>query len=91
MARTAIRAYTAAGLAAKALLLLKESVDLPSTHGGLVQIFGREQILSGKALYDTTVKAMTAADAQPVIDLAREMLDPLQRKLSQLPKQAAEA
>lgn len=104
-----VGAYTAAELAAKALLLLKEGVELPSTHGGLVQIFGREYILSGEApstwgqllrqhlearrlaLYDTTVKAMTAADAQPVIALAREMLDLLQSKLSQLPKQDAAA
>ncbi|MDW8326771.1 MAG: nucleotidyltransferase domain-containing protein [Anaerolineales bacterium] len=97
-----VGACTAAELAAKALLLLKEGVDLPSTHGGPMQIFGREYILTGEApaawgqllrqhlevrrlaLYDTTVKAMTAADAQPVLDLARDMLDFLQNKLSQL-------
>ena len=46
---TAIEAaYNAAKLAAKALLLLKPGVELPGTHGGLSQIFGREYVRTGE-------------------------------------------
>ena len=96
-----VGAYTAAELAAKALLLLKPDIELPSTHGGLIQVFGREYIKSGeapeawghllrekldvrrRALYDTTVLEMSQDDAQPVIDLARDLLDFLMRKLEE--------
>ena len=44
-----VGAYTAAELAAKALLLLRPGIELPSTHGGLLQIFGREYIITGEA------------------------------------------
>jgi uncharacterized protein (UPF0332 family) len=44
-----VGAYTAAELVAKALLLLKPNVDLPSTHGGAIQIFGREYVKTGEA------------------------------------------
>jgi len=96
-----VGAYTAAELAAKALLLLKPGVELPSTHGGLIQIFGREYVKPGeapavwgnllrekldvrrRALYDTTVLAMTKDEAEPVINLARDMLELLKRKLDE--------
>jgi uncharacterized protein (UPF0332 family)/predicted nucleotidyltransferase len=96
-----VGAYTASELAAKALLLLKPDIELPSTHGGLIQIFGREYIKTNeapaiwggllreklevrrRALYDTTIIEMTEDDAQPVIDLAHEMLNFLKRKLDE--------
>ncbi len=46
---TAIEAaYNAAELAVKALLLLKPGVELPGTHGGVGQIFGREYVRTGE-------------------------------------------
>ena len=39
-----VMSYTTAENAAKGLLLLKPGVDLPSTHGGVVQVFSREYI-----------------------------------------------
>ena len=95
-----VGAYAAAELAAKALVLLKPNIELPSTHGGLVQIFGREYVktgeapaawgqslretlqLRGKALYDTLAE-MTSNDARPVVDLARDLLGFLARKLEE--------
>ncbi len=41
--------YTAAELAAKALILLRPDVELPYTHGGMVQMFGREYVKTGEA------------------------------------------
>ena len=43
-----VGAYSAAELAAKALLLLKPGVAMPYTHGGIVQIFSREYIKTGE-------------------------------------------
>ena len=91
-------AYTASELAAKALILLKPGVDLPATHGGMIQVFSREYVKSGEAperwgrtlnqglearshaLYDTLV-TMVERDAEPVINLAQEMIDFLEKKL----------
>lgn len=96
-----VGAYTAAELAAKALVLLKAGVDLLSTHGGLIQIFGREYIKTGEApkhwgrmlsvglesrgtaLYNTAVMT-DSRDAQTMLDLAQEMLDFLEQKISPL-------
>ena len=102
-----VGAYTAAELAAKALILLRPNVELPSPHGGLTQIFGREYVktgeapaawghllrealrLRGQALYDTIVE-VTSADAQPVIGLARDLLEFLARKLEEIESSHAE-
>jgi uncharacterized protein (UPF0332 family) len=43
-----VGAYTAAELAAKALVLLKPEVEVPSTHGGVIQIFSREYVKTGE-------------------------------------------
>ncbi len=44
-----VGAYTAAELAAKALILLKPSLELPHTHGGTLQMFSREYVKTGEA------------------------------------------
>ncbi|MEA3351159.1 MAG: HEPN domain-containing protein [Chloroflexota bacterium] len=43
-----VGAYTSAELAAKALIYLKPDVDIPSKHGSVVRIFGREYVLTGE-------------------------------------------
>lgn len=43
-----VGAYTAAELAVKALILLKPGLELPSTHGGMLPMFGREYIKTGQ-------------------------------------------
>jgi uncharacterized protein (UPF0332 family)/predicted nucleotidyltransferase len=42
-----VGAYTAAELAAKGLVLLRPDIKLPSSHGGLIQMFGREYVKTG--------------------------------------------
>jgi uncharacterized protein (UPF0332 family) len=43
-----VGAYTAAELAAKALVLLKPGLELPFTHGGMIQTFSREYVKTGE-------------------------------------------
>ena len=43
-----VGAYNAAELIGKALVLLKQNVDLPSTHVGMIQILSREYIRTGE-------------------------------------------
>jgi uncharacterized protein (UPF0332 family) len=44
-----VGAYTAAELAAKALLFLKPDVDAPHSHAGVIQIFSLEYVKTGEA------------------------------------------
>jgi uncharacterized protein (UPF0332 family) len=44
-----VGAYNAVELICRALLLLKPGVDLPSSHGGVIQIFSREYIRTDEA------------------------------------------
>jgi len=44
-----VGAYTAAELAAKALLYLKPGVDIPSKHGSIIRSFGKEYVTTGEA------------------------------------------
>ncbi len=44
-----VGAYTAAELTAKALIMLKPNVELPSTHGGMIRMLSREYIQTGEA------------------------------------------
>ena len=43
-----VGAYTSAELSAKALLYLKPEIDIPSKHGSIVRIFGREYVMTGE-------------------------------------------
>ncbi|MBU0510667.1 MAG: HEPN domain-containing protein [Chloroflexi bacterium] len=43
-----VGAYTAAELVAKALVFMKSDTELPTTHGGMLQIFSREYIRTGQ-------------------------------------------
>ena len=43
-----VGAHTAAELSAKALLYLKPEVEIPSKHGSIVRVFGREYVATGE-------------------------------------------
>ncbi len=47
-----VAAYTAAELAAKALVILRPNVELPYTHGGMIQMFSREYVKTGEVPRD---------------------------------------
>jgi uncharacterized protein (UPF0332 family)/predicted nucleotidyltransferase len=49
-------AYQAAELAVKALLVLKPSVQMPGSHGGVSQVFAREYVRTGEAPRDWSVR-----------------------------------
>ncbi len=43
-----VGAYNLVELAAKALILLKPDLELPSSHGGMLQTFSREYVKTGE-------------------------------------------
>jgi uncharacterized protein (UPF0332 family) len=95
-----VGAYTAAELAAKALVILKPGVELPYTHGGLVQIFSREDVKTGEAprewsrLLEVKLQLRTRAlyepDVTPEKEDAQSVIDLAQEMLDFLQRKLDE-
>ena len=77
--------YTAAEHAAKGAIMLKPGVKLPTTHGGVAQVFGREYVRTGEApaewsdllqqKLELRSRAMYDYQSEPVEEEVRHTLD----------------
>ncbi len=80
-----VMGFTAAENVARALLMLKPGVKMPSTHGGIAQIFGREYVRTGEVPADwgeqlhqrleLRSRAMYDYDVDPAQEEAKRTLD----------------